>query len=153
MLDFSKNHVMSIEIYVAIDEWEKEWMRGTDEEIGENSRRWKQEKDTSGEEERTIPCAHDGTKMQSPGINEETRSCWSKFSRRGWEWVCVVAVMKLCRDEKEGLSRRSPLKPPYPPAWSVVTHLSFRRFSHCSFTRSILALNARLWYSSCVLPS
>lgn len=22
-------------------------------------------------EERTIPCAHDGTKMQSPGINEE----------------------------------------------------------------------------------
>lgn len=38
------------------------------------------------EEERTIPCAHDGTKMQSPGINEEeTRSCWSKFSRRGWE--------------------------------------------------------------------
>lgn len=67
----------------------------------EDNRRRKQEeeaatqaaerKDETGErrnkeEERTIPCAHDGTKMQSPGINEEeTRSCWSKFSRRGWE--------------------------------------------------------------------
>jgi len=54
---------------------------------GDESRRktrWEEEEEEK-EEERTIPCAHDGTKMQSPGINEETRSCWSKFSRRGWE--------------------------------------------------------------------
>lgn len=74
-----------------------------------------------------------------------------------------MAVMKLYRDEKEGLSRRSPLKPPsFPPAWqrgnippSSPSPSPFARpcQSYCSSTRGVLALNARLWYSSCVLRS
>lgn len=82
---------MSAKMYV-VAEGKRKRERGretkTDEEISEGSRRRKREENARGEGERgeTIPCAHDGTKMQSPGINEEeTRSCWSKFSRRGWE--------------------------------------------------------------------